>query len=88
MEDNFWYILNNPACFNDIIYRWFNKSTTFSMFPYCESFFRLFRLTGRTTNALPPMAAMGGGMPRSTSPARVDGKLTLLEEIAELPEDE
>ena len=49
LEDSFWYILNNPSCYNEIIYRFFDKHCLFSMFPHCETFFRLFRLTGKTT---------------------------------------
>ena len=47
LEDAFWYILNNPICYNEIIYRFFNKSGIFSMFPHCEAFFKQYRLTGR-----------------------------------------
>ena len=89
LEDNFWYILNNPVCFNDIIYKWFNKSVLFNMFPYCEAFLRLYRVTGRTTSvsAMPQVINLNV-VQRSTAQTRADGtSRTILEEITEMPEE-
>ena len=44
MEDSFWYILNNPQCYCALLYKFFNKSPVFKMFPHIESFWRNARL--------------------------------------------
>jgi len=46
LEDSFWYILNNPSCYCELIWRFFNKDSLFMMFPHVEAFLRNFRLTG------------------------------------------
>ena len=54
LEYSFWYILNNPCCFNNIVYKFFNKSNLFCMFPYVDCFLRVYRLTGKAAVAPPP----------------------------------
>ena len=53
LEDHFWYILNNPICYSEIIWRFFGKHSLFCMFPHVEAFFRTYRLTGNPHSALP-----------------------------------
>ena len=57
LEDSFWYILNNPSCYSEIIWRFFNKNSLFCMFPHVDAFFRNYRLTGRTVNLRQPSTA-------------------------------
>lgn len=40
MEDSFWYILNNPQCYCTLLYKFFDKSSAFRMFPHIEAFWR------------------------------------------------
>ena len=40
LEDSFWYLLNNPLCYCDLIFKFFNKNNLFCMFPYVENFFQ------------------------------------------------
>ena len=39
LDDSFWYILNNPMCYNVLLFKFFDKNNIFVMFPYVESFF-------------------------------------------------
>lgn len=62
LEYYFWYILNNPCCYNEITFRWFDKSQRFCMFPHVEAFLKVYRLTGRAMNAPPPSVNMFRGI--------------------------
>ena len=53
LEDSFWYILNNPICYNEIIWRFFDKNNLFCMFPHVEAFLKTYRLTGNANNIQP-----------------------------------
>ena len=89
MEDSFWYLLNNPICYNEIIYRWFDKHSLFCMFPQCESFFRMFRLTGRAMTMASPNLSNVVRNNSSLTNNRIDGTtgVGILEEIEEVAED-
>jgi len=39
LEDSFWYLLNNPTCYCQLIFRFFDKNNLFVMFPHVENFF-------------------------------------------------
>ena len=94
LEDSFWYMLNNPSCYCEIIYRWFDNSSLFVLFPHCEAFFKTYRLTGRTSIlAQPPNQAaniLTGGANSSqigAADSRAATGLGALEEIVEVNEE-
>ena len=89
LEDHFWYILNNPICYSEIIWRFFGKHSLFCMFPHVEAFFRTYRLTGNPHNVLPNggpnniIRASPGSMVKKLSGTEIG----LLEEIVETNEE-
>ena len=92
LEDSFWYMLNNPSCYCEIIYRWFDNSSLFILFPHCEAFFKTYRLTGRTSVVLaqPNQAAnilTGANNQTSAVDTRAATGLGALEEIVEVNEE-
>lgn len=87
-------MLNNPSCYCEIIYRWFDNSSLFVLFPHCEAFFKTYRLTGRTSIlAQPPNQAaniLTGGANSSqigAADSRAATGLGALEEIVEVNEE-
>ncbi len=91
LEDSFWYILNNPVCYSEIIWRFFDKSSLFCIFPHCESFFKTYRLTGRsqTMQLKNQTANVIGNANAATLPqdSRAATGLGSLEEIIEVEEE-
>lgn len=85
-------MLNNPSCYCEIIYRWFDNSSLFILFPHCEAFFKTYRLTGRTSVVLaqPNQAAnilTGANNQTSAADTRAATGLGALEEIVEVNEE-
>jgi hypothetical protein len=78
LEESFWYILNNPSCYSEILYRFFDKNSLFCMFPHCEAFFRVYRLTGKTSTL-----QFNANIIREGTPIRTveGGGTTILDEI-------
>mmetsp|Transcript_37852 Transcript_37852/g.46068 ORF Transcript_37852/g.46068 Transcript_37852/m.46068 type:complete len:140 (+) Transcript_37852:2022-2441(+) len=92
LEYSFWYILNNPCCYNTIVYRFFHKSSMFCMFPYVDTFLRTFRLTGKEMITPPaqPMGLLRNFSAPGCSSMHLGGDANsgLLEEIAEVAEEQ
>lgn len=89
LEDGFWYILNNPSCYNEIVWRFFGKNSLFGMFPHVEAFFLNYRLTGRTVNQQPQAVNnIIRGSP-SSNPQKLNGgtEIGILEQIEEAEEE-
>ena len=85
LEDSFWYIMNNPVCYNEIIWRFFNKDNLFQMFPHVEAFFRQYRLTGNAMSLLPNNIIRGS--PNSNPMTGRGTDIGILEEIEEAAEE-
>jgi len=84
-------MLNNPSCYCEIIYRWFDNSSLFILFPHCEAFFRTYRLTGRTSILTQPNQAAniltGANSQIGVADSRAATGLGALEEIVEVNEE-
>ena len=70
------------------MFKWFDKSSLFNMFPHVEAFLRVFRLTGQTMTAAPvsPVNNIIRSFP-SSNPLLANRQTNILEEIAEVTEE-
>ena len=53
LEDSFCYLLNNPCCYSEKIYKFFDKHFLFICFPHVDAFLRTYRLTGVSMVPIP-----------------------------------